>query len=233
MRLNNRFASYNVWNMYYGMNPDRWYYDRFYALERILGPNVFIVFQQRYYNGFSPVVYFQNYRRNYYVVNFNIRPKYKYVNTNRYRVYKIDFKNSWQNTRNVAMLDTKATSPIRSGQNGDVRNTGMISSNSQSNQPVQVSSTRNVQNVRETGNARVNNGGALSNVRSTTNNIRSSNASTPIRNTSSMSSGSTRAATRTIDSGVRMSSQSTNSNMRSSSSAISSGSRSGGERISR
>lgn len=32
MILNNRFASFAAWNSYYRWNPDRWYYDRFYAL---------------------------------------------------------------------------------------------------------------------------------------------------------------------------------------------------------
>src|SRR5690606_5270492 len=36
--LNNRFPSYAVWHSYYRWNPDRWYYDRFLALQRILGP---------------------------------------------------------------------------------------------------------------------------------------------------------------------------------------------------
>lgn len=31
--INNRFPSYNSWYSYYGMNPNRWYYDRFYMLE--------------------------------------------------------------------------------------------------------------------------------------------------------------------------------------------------------
>lgn len=52
--LNRQFGSYNVWNNYYRMNPNRWYYDRFYALQRILGVRVFVVFQNRYYNGYSP-----------------------------------------------------------------------------------------------------------------------------------------------------------------------------------
>jgi hypothetical protein len=50
MRLNNLYASFSAWDNFYRYNPDRWYYDRFYALERILGPRVF-VFQNNYYRG--------------------------------------------------------------------------------------------------------------------------------------------------------------------------------------
>ena len=33
--LNSRFSSYGHWQRYYRYNPNRWYYDRFIALERI------------------------------------------------------------------------------------------------------------------------------------------------------------------------------------------------------
>jgi hypothetical protein len=42
MRLNNLYASFTAWDNFYRYNPDRWYYDRFYALERILGPRVLL-----------------------------------------------------------------------------------------------------------------------------------------------------------------------------------------------
>lgn len=86
MMLNNRFSSFSSWNRYYRMNPDRWYYDRFYALERILGPRIFVVIQNRYYGGYSPVRYFQNYRRTYYQPRYVVVPKYRTVNVNTYRI---------------------------------------------------------------------------------------------------------------------------------------------------
>lgn len=86
MMLNNQFASYSAWNSYYRFNPDRWYYDRFYALQNIMGPQVFVVFQNNYYNGYNPVVYYQNYRRQHYVTNVYVIPRYRKVNVNRYRI---------------------------------------------------------------------------------------------------------------------------------------------------
>lgn len=85
--LNNLYSNFSSWNNFYQHNPDRWYYDRFYAMERILGPRVFVVFQNNYYQGNRPTVYFQNYRRTYYSPRFAVMPKYRNVNIN---VYKID-----------------------------------------------------------------------------------------------------------------------------------------------
>lgn len=91
MMLNDSFASYSAWNSYYRHNPDRWYYDRFYALERIMGPQVFVVFQNNYYRGYSPVVYYQNYRRQHYVTNVYVVPRYRNINVNRYRVDRVQY----------------------------------------------------------------------------------------------------------------------------------------------
>lgn len=96
-RLNNRFSSFSVWYSYYGMNPDRWYYDRFYALQRILGAKVYIVFRDRYYRGHDPFVYFQNYRRSYYETRYNMMPRYRNVDINAYRVDRGRF---FENHRN-------------------------------------------------------------------------------------------------------------------------------------
>ena len=149
--LNNRFPSFIAWNSYYGMNPDRWYYDRFYALERILGPQVFVVYQKNYYRGLSPIVYFQNYRTNYYVVNFHIRPKYRNVDIVRYRVDRYNLNDTWKSTRNVAMIDTKASS-IRNA--SGVRNQSMINDNANNNIR-NSSSVRNQTSIAEnTGNIR-------------------------------------------------------------------------------
>ena len=91
MMLNDSFPSYNAWNSFYRYNPDRWYYDRFYAMQRILGPNLFIVFQNNYYNGYNPVVYYQNYNRRHYARNIYVIPRYRSMNINVYKVNKVEY----------------------------------------------------------------------------------------------------------------------------------------------
>lgn len=91
MMLNDRFGSYSAWNSYYRYNPDRWYYDRFYALERILGPKVYVIFQNNYYQGYNPVSYYQNYRRVHYRPTVYVVPRYQRVNVNRYRVDRVQY----------------------------------------------------------------------------------------------------------------------------------------------
>lgn len=90
--LNNLYSSFSSWNNFYRYNPDRWYYDRYYAMERILGPRLFVVFQNNYYHGSSPIVYFQNYRRTYYVPRYRVMPRYRNVNINIYRVDRSKFR---------------------------------------------------------------------------------------------------------------------------------------------
>ena len=92
--LNRQFDSYYVWNNYYRMNPNRWYYDRFYALERILGPRIFIVFQNNYYDGYSPYSYYTNRWQTYYRPRYHIRPAYVNININHYRVNRTDYHRS-------------------------------------------------------------------------------------------------------------------------------------------
>ncbi|OWK73453.1 hypothetical protein CBW16_08005 [Flavobacteriaceae bacterium JJC] len=108
MMLNDRFPSYAAWNSYYRYNPDRWYYDRFYALERILGPRVFVIFQNNYYNGYSPVVYWQNYRRQHYVTNVYIVPKYRNINVNRYKINRTQYHQN-NPRQNFGFTDTPRT----------------------------------------------------------------------------------------------------------------------------
>ena len=91
--LNNLYSSFSAWNNFYRYNPDRWYYDRFYAMERILGPRVFIVYQNNYFNGRPPIAYFQNYRRSYYSPRFRVMPRYRNVNVNVYKVDRVGFRN--------------------------------------------------------------------------------------------------------------------------------------------
>lgn len=99
--LNNLYSSFSAWNNFYRYNPDRWYYDRFYAMERILGPRVFVVFQNNYYRRQSPIVYFQNYRRTYYTPRFRVMPRYRNVNINIYRVDRSSFRRNDNPTLNV------------------------------------------------------------------------------------------------------------------------------------
>ena len=115
--LNNSYSSYSSWNSSYRYNPDRWYYDRFYALQRILGPSVFVVFQNNYYNGYSPVIYYQNYNRRHYARNVYVVPRYRNVNVNVYRVNKVQYQQS--NPRNNIGFQQVP----RSGQTGNFNNT--------------------------------------------------------------------------------------------------------------
>lgn len=91
MMLNNSFNSYAAWNSYYRYNPDRWYYDRFYALQRIMGPRTFVIFQNTYYRGYNPVLYYQDYNRVHYARNVYVVPRYRYVNTQNYRINRTQF----------------------------------------------------------------------------------------------------------------------------------------------
>ena len=91
MMLNNSFPNFAAWNSYYRYNPDRWYYDRFYALQRILGPHVYVVFQNNYFNGYNPIVYYQNYNRHHYARNIYVIPRYRTVNINIYKVNRTQY----------------------------------------------------------------------------------------------------------------------------------------------
>lgn len=85
--LNSRFSSYGNWQRYYRYNPDRWYYDRFIALERILGPRIYVVYYQRYYRNYNPIVYYQNYRVKHYRPTVYVTPRYRNVDV---RTFKND-----------------------------------------------------------------------------------------------------------------------------------------------
>ncbi|MET3038364.1 hypothetical protein ABXT08_19930 [Chryseobacterium sp. NRRL B-14859] len=118
IRLNNLYASFAAWNNFYRYNPDRWYYDRFYALERILGPRVFVVFQNNYYHGASPIIYFQNYRRTYYVPRYAVMPRYRNVNINIYRVDRSRFRRMDNPTFNIIRRDNGGfRGSVRDGNN--------------------------------------------------------------------------------------------------------------------
>jgi len=125
LRLNNLYISFSNWNNFYRYNPDRWYYDRFYALERILGPRVFVVFQNNYYRGYSPVVYFQNYRRTHYASICRPVPRYRNVNINIYRVDRAKFRRMDNPTINIVRSQRPNNGfrgSVRDGDNGGFRN---------------------------------------------------------------------------------------------------------------
>ncbi len=126
MVLNNRFDSYDAWNSYYRWNPDRWYYDRFYALQNILGSRIFAVYQNAYFRGASPFAYYRNRCVNFYARRYPVRPAYRNVNINIYKVNRGNFREGFRNVvRNQNMIQPNrnngrvSTQPIRSGANGN------------------------------------------------------------------------------------------------------------------
>jgi hypothetical protein len=133
--LNDSFPSYASWHSFYRYNPDRWYYDRFYALQRILGSSVFVIFQNNYYQGYNPVLYYQNYNRRNYTRNVYIVPRYRQTNINIYRVnrtqyHKINPRNNigfQQNPRNGN------TPNLNSPRNNGFRNDTVSPENNQRN----------------------------------------------------------------------------------------------------
>lgn len=132
IRLNNLYVSFSSWNRFYRYNPDRWYYDRFYALQRIMGPRVFVVFQNNYYRGYSPVVYFQNYRRTHYAAICRPIPRYRNININIYRVDRARFRRMDNPSFKIVRSDRPNNGfrdPVRDGNNGGFRNQSEKKSN--------------------------------------------------------------------------------------------------------
>lgn len=121
MRLNNLYASFTAWDNFYRYNPDRWYYDRFYALERIMGPRVFVVFQNNYYRGASPIVYFQNYRRTYYAPRYTVMPRYRNININIYRVDRSRFRRIDNPTFDIVRGSSRPDNGFRNNSSGGSR----------------------------------------------------------------------------------------------------------------
>ena len=122
MMLNDSFSSYSAFNSYYRYNPDRWYYDRFYAIQRILGPSIFIVFQNNYYQGYNPVVYYQNYNRRHYARNIYVIPRYRNININVYKVNKVQYHQS-NPRQNIGFQ------PVRNGSTGNGTRSNGLSTN--------------------------------------------------------------------------------------------------------
>jgi len=69
--LNDRYDDYNSWNRVYVHNPDRWRNDRYVELERILGPEKYLKFKNKYYKGQNPVAVYNR--------NKNNGKKYKHI----------------------------------------------------------------------------------------------------------------------------------------------------------
>ncbi|ANF50162.1 hypothetical protein A0O34_06400 [Chryseobacterium glaciei] len=124
LRLNNLYVSFSTWDNYYRYNPDRWYYDRFYALQRIMGPQIFVSFQNNYYRGASPVVYFQTYRRTHYASICRPMPRYRNVNINIYRVDRAKFRGNNNPSFNIARTSQRENNGFRGGSGRDNNNSG-------------------------------------------------------------------------------------------------------------
>lgn len=192
--LNNQFPSYGVWNSYYRSNPNRWYYDRYYALERILGPRIYVVFQNRYYRGYNPVNYYINYWRDYYqpsYYTYYVVPRYRNINVNVYRVNRKAYHQSvgnrygWNQPRNSnnASFGNSSQGTLRQGSSS---NQGTLSARNN-----QISTSRSSANSGSTGlrNGTVN--GTVNRAATTTSTQRSSG----LRSGSTVNSSSSRSTT--------------------------------------
>ena len=169
LRLNNLYISFSTWNNYYRYNPDRWYYDRFYALQRIMGPQVYVVFQNNYYRGYSPVVYFQNYRRTHYAPIYRPMPRYRNVNINIYRVDRAKFRRNDNPTFNIVRSQRPNNGfrgSVRDGNNGGFRNQSENRNNNNSGFRNDNNGVRNNGGFRGSGDNGVRNGGGFRTERS-------------------------------------------------------------------
>lgn len=172
IRLNNLYVSFSSWNRFYQYNPDRWYYDRFYALQRIMGPRVFVVFQNNYYRGYSPVVYFQNYRRTHYAAICRPIPRYRNVNINIYRVDRAKFRRMDNPTFKIVRSDRPNNGfrgPVRDGNNGVFRGQADKRNNDNSGFRSDNNAPRNNGGFRGNDNAGVRNNGGFGNERAENN----------------------------------------------------------------
>ena len=150
--MHSNFAS---WNQYYRFNPDRWYYDRFHAIQQILGPQVFITFQNVYYGGYSPFVYYRNYRTNHYRPVVFVQPRYRNININ---IYRVDRHNYHQN--NGYFYNSRQggfRNDGRSGANGNFNNNSF--GNNGGGFRNENSTRNNTRFENNSGNSSNNNGG--------------------------------------------------------------------------
>lgn len=63
--LNNRYPTYDNWVVVYKDHPDRWRADRYYEIERILGPEKYGKFKTKYYKGRNPIAIYNSNKHNY------------------------------------------------------------------------------------------------------------------------------------------------------------------------
>ncbi len=150
MYLNEMYPSFTSWNNYYHYNPNRWYYDRYYALQQILGAQVFVVFQNVYYGGYSPVVYYRDYCMTHYRPNIYVMPRYRNVNINLYRVDRRQYHQNNGYYYNPRQGYGFKNSP-RSGSNGNWNNSS--NNNGFRNTEGFRGGNQNNQNPRIEGNA--------------------------------------------------------------------------------
>lgn len=149
--LNSMYASFGAWNNYYRFNPDRWYYDRFYALERILGARIFIIFQNTYYGGYSPVAYWRNYRMRHYAPVVFVMPRYRNININIYRVDRQRFHQNHGYFYSPSRQNFGFKNTPRQGNGGNWNNAGnegfrSSAANGRNSQGVRNAAPRTTQN---------------------------------------------------------------------------------------
>lgn len=258
--LNNQFNSFGIWNNYYRMNPNRWYYDRFYALERIMGARAFGLFQNRYYRGMSPINFYVNNWRTNYQPRYNtyyVLPQYRNVDINRYRVDRnVVHSNAGGEFGYNRPRNTYNPGGFREGNNSNPLNTGRVgnmdNTNVQSTQRMSGGLRNDVRVQPNSSSVNVHNNGrfgggrqvAPSNVNTPTrienrsgntgifNNRNTNNSSSRISSSSRMQSAPSNRVMQSSPSS-RMQSAPTSTEIRSSSStgSTSSGSRTGGGRF--
>lgn len=221
MMLNDSFNSYSAWNSYYRYNPDRWYYDRFYAIQRILGPQVFVIFQNNYYQGYSPIVYYANYNKRHYARNVYVIPRYRHTNINIYKVNKVQYHQS-NPRQNIGFQPTRSgNNPTLGGsRDNGFRNDGLTADTNTRNNSIRNDNTgqRNSTIRNESTNTRNNSVRTQSQTSSNNNGTRNdtSNRQTSVQKT---------VPTRSVESNSRSSSSQNTESRTPSSSSRNSGNR--------
>ena len=83
--LNNQYSDYNTWNSRYSGNPDQWRQERYSSIERIMGPEKYVKFKNKYYKGQNPVAVYNR-----------SKPKHKQNQVKKYNT--IQYKKSVKQT---------------------------------------------------------------------------------------------------------------------------------------
>ncbi len=213
MDLNNQFSSFAMWNSYYRMNPHRWYYDRFYALERILGPQIFIIYQNIYYGGYAPVVYYTNHWNNYYRPRYVVRPRYRNININIYKINRNTYHQTtgnnygWNQPRTTTANGVRTINTESGGRNNQYSGGRVINSaagdRTQNSSGTRVQNNTPIRSVNTSVNTAPAQQSANSGIRNTAprnTNVRTNNsAPSAVRNNSgTVGNSSQRSATRSV-----------------------------------